>query len=117
MTKRSWSADDKRFVGARAGWKCESCVCVLPAAFEIDHVNPLEDGGLDCIDSNAQALCPSCHATKTQRERRIRVERAAKRLRELKESEGPARQSGKRAEDVVLDIENPFAKFAFMKRI
>lgn len=115
MTKRSWSADDKRFAGARSGWKCESCKCVLPAAFEVDHIIPLEDGGLDCIEANAQALCPNCHAGKTQKERRVRVERAARRLRELRELEGPAMQSEKRVEDVVLDIENPFARFVFLR--
>jgi 5-methylcytosine-specific restriction endonuclease McrA len=115
MTKRRFTADDKRFAGARAGWKCQICACVLPAAFEVDHVVALEDGGLDCIQKNAQALCPNCHGQKTQQERRVRVKRAMERLRELRESEGPARQSDKGVEEVILDVENPFAKFVFVR--
>jgi 5-methylcytosine-specific restriction endonuclease McrA len=115
MSRRSWSADDKRLVGARASWRCESCESLLPASFECDHVVPLEDGGADDIESNSQALCNRCHADKTQRERRVRIERATKRLRELRDAEAPAKQSDKRVEDVILDTSNPFARFVFSR--
>ena len=29
----------------------------------------LQNNGLDCIETNAEALCNACHATKTLRER------------------------------------------------
>ena len=41
---------------------------VLPAEFELDHIIPLFEGGADCYITNSQALCPNCHARKTQSE-------------------------------------------------
>lgn len=41
-------------------------------AIEIDHVLPLEDGGLD-EPANLQPLCHGCHAIKTQAENRARL--------------------------------------------
>lgn len=67
--KRKWTSSEKRAVGARQSWKCASCNTLLPATFEIDHVIPLHNGGLDCSDANGEALCNPCHATKTLRER------------------------------------------------
>lgn len=40
---------------------------MLPAAYQVDHTVPLCDGGADDI-SNCSAMCPNCHATKTQLE-------------------------------------------------
>ena len=66
---RKWTSSEKRAVGARQNWKCACCQKLLPATFEIDHVTPLHLGGLDCCETNAEALCNSCHAHKTLRER------------------------------------------------
>ena len=41
---------------------------MLPATYELDHMIPLWAGGLDCYETNAQALCNPCHASKSQRE-------------------------------------------------
>jgi len=68
-TRRKWTSSEKRAVGARQNWKCACCQKLLPATFEIDHVTPLHLGGLDCCETNAEALCNSCHAHKTLRER------------------------------------------------
>lgn len=66
--KRSWTASEKREVGARQCWRCAHCKELLPAAFECDHVFALHNGGPDTLD-NAEALCPRCHSAKTLRER------------------------------------------------
>lgn len=69
LTHRSWTSSAKRTVGARQEWTCKQCKFLLPATFEVDHVIPLHSGGLDCIDTNAEALCNACHASKTLRDR------------------------------------------------
>lgn len=48
---------------------CEHCQqdgCVTPAQ-EVDHIIPLENGGTH-DEANLQALCKSCHSSKTARE-------------------------------------------------
>ena len=67
-TKRgAVSAPVTKIVAARQAWRCAGCESLLPAAFQIDHREPLWRGGPDHLD-NLQALCPNCHAAKTQRE-------------------------------------------------
>lgn len=56
-------------VGSRQCWRCACCTLLLPGTFEVDHTVPLHVGGLDCIDSNAQALCNLCHSNKTLKDR------------------------------------------------
>jgi len=75
--KRSFRDGHKRIVAARQEWKCASCSIVLPSAFQVDHIIPLWRDGEDSID-NAQALCPTCHAQKTQREEIARHEEKRK---------------------------------------
>jgi hypothetical protein len=58
---------EKKTVAARQSWRCSACDALLSSAYQIDHTVPLCDGGLDHI-SNATAMCPNCHALKTQRE-------------------------------------------------
>lgn len=64
---------------------CAGCGCVVayPSGFELDHIQPLADGGLDTED-NCQILCvqrvatadgielSGCHAEKTRREAKAR---------------------------------------------
>ena len=112
---RSWTADQKRQVAAAQKWTCGHCANLLNAAFEIDHIVPLENGGEDDILTNAQALCSNCHSLKTQRERVDRIARARKRLAELQKNDVcTIPVSSTRAEDAVLDETNPFAKFCFL---
>jgi hypothetical protein len=75
---RTLSEPEKKSVAARQGWHCSACACVLPSAYQVDHTTPLCDGGRDHVD-NATAMCPNCHAQKTQREAagRARAARAA----------------------------------------
>ena len=76
--KRKWTSSEKRSVGARQAWTCARCAKLLPATFEVDHVQPLHQGGADCVETNAEALCNQCHARKTLDERmqfeRLRTE-------------------------------------------
>ena len=65
--RRKLTEPEKKRVAAAQLWRCAACDDVLPAAYQIDHKVPLADGGRDHVD-NAQALCPNCHADKTQRE-------------------------------------------------
>ena len=74
------SAAAARQIGASQEWKCAQCAALLPAAFEIDHKTPLWKGGADSRE-NMWALCPNCHANKTQLEaidRRLGKESAEK---------------------------------------
>ena len=116
--RRTWTADQKRIVAAENNWRCGICNNLLNAAFEIDHVIALENGGIDDIGSNAQALCANCHALKSQKERVERIEKAKEQLEKYKfeNSKQPIIiQQKTKPEDVILDAENPFANFAFMK--
>src|SRR5688500_4797006 len=47
------------------------CECGAIAT-DVDHVTAIEDGGNPWALFNLQALCASCHATKTNRELRTR---------------------------------------------
>lgn len=57
----------KKQVAADQEWKCSMCKYVLSSAYQIDHINPLWKGGSNDRD-NLTALCPNCHALKTQQE-------------------------------------------------
>ena len=116
MPKRTWKADEKRVVAAKNAWKCALCENVLNAAFEIDHILPLEEGGSNDLHTNAQALCSLCHSIKTQRERILRMRKARETLDALQknDTENGDDTRPKRAEDVILDPCNPFAKYCFL---
>ena len=64
-TKRvHFTAALKRIIGAEQKWRCAHCRQLLPASFQIDHIQALHKGG-DNNRRNLQALCPNCHASKT----------------------------------------------------
>ena len=53
-------------IAYRQEYKCAHCKELLdPDAFDVDHVEELQDGGIDEI-ANLQALCCCCHAKKTR---------------------------------------------------
>lgn len=91
------------------------CDDLLSAAFEIDHIVALENGGADDAETNGQALCPNCHALKSQTERIERIKMAREKLKTQNLSVVPVKNTPKRSEDVILDDENPFACFAYLK--
>tara|TARA_Y100000817_G_C16772144_1_gene506600 strand:+ start:71 stop:616 length:546 start_codon:yes stop_codon:yes gene_type:complete len=63
-SKRSVSETKKKFIASRQSWKCKSCQTQLDAAFEVNHIIALENGGTNHID-NLEALCRNCHGQKT----------------------------------------------------
>lgn len=45
-------------------YKCNTCKCMLPPTYQIDHITPWSETMNNSIE-NLQALCPNCHAVKT----------------------------------------------------
>jgi hypothetical protein len=69
--KRKVSAALKKEVAFEQGYKCSDCNKILPPSYQIDHILPFSISR-DDSRANLTALCPNCHANKTQREcRRI----------------------------------------------
>lgn len=58
----------------RAGGVCQACGRTGSRLFA-DHIVELKDGGAATDLANGQALCGSCHTTKTARERAARLGR------------------------------------------
>ncbi|MAS10311.1 HNH endonuclease [Salinisphaera sp.] len=57
--------------------RCAGCGAIVAyEQFELDHVQPLSDGG-STDDSNTQALCIPCHREKTNAEVSERAKRRA----------------------------------------
>lgn len=54
------------------------CRDLLPASFVMDHIVPLRFGGSNAL-KNFQALCGSCHATKSVKENQMHAERLRER--------------------------------------
>lgn len=55
-------------IHANQQYKCNKCKCMLPSTAQTDHVIPLAIGGSN-EKHNLQALCPNCHAKKTEQDR------------------------------------------------
>ena len=122
--KRTWTPDQKRVAAASVGWRCQHCNQILNAAFECDHRIPLEQGGADDIRTNCDVLCSNCHSLKTQQERMERNRKARKKLEELqtlrhKDAQPPIDDNPptfQSLEDLVMDDENPFRAFCFVRK-
>ena len=97
--KRSFTETIKKKIAASQKWKCSGCEQLLESTYQVDHSIPLWAGGEDCPD-NATALCPNCHAIKTQAEASVR----AKRIRETNQQRVDA------ARECVLKEEQAFCR-------
>ena len=64
-------------IARRQAFKCNACTALFDDMWEIDHVQPLCEGGMD-DESNMQALCGDCHRAKSSDEMRARTDRAFK---------------------------------------
>ena len=78
--RRRLCLSEKLVVMCKSQYNCHDCHNLLPPTCEIDHIIPLHDKRwLDLGEreayvranemNNLCALCPNCHAKKTQRER------------------------------------------------
>lgn len=63
-TKRKDTKKEKYEVASQQSWKCNLCLELLPSHFEIDHIVPLDHGGVNQME-NYQALCCTCHSYKS----------------------------------------------------
>lgn len=67
MSKRNLREAVKKQVAYSQQYKCGLCNVLLPPTFQVDHIVP-HSISLDDSENNLQALCPNCHAKKTQKE-------------------------------------------------
>jgi 5-methylcytosine-specific restriction endonuclease McrA len=65
--KRNVKESMKKQVASEQNWRCKICAMQLPGNYEIDHIKPIKNGGVN-DRVNLQALCRNCHGEKTQRE-------------------------------------------------
>ena len=65
--KRNVKESMKKQVASEQNWRCKICAMQLPGNYEIDHIKPIKNGGVN-DRLNLQALCRNCHGEKTQRE-------------------------------------------------
>lgn len=72
--RRKLTSADKKYVAAKQKWKCAMCHETLPPRFEVDHIVQWSKGGSDELH-NLQALCPNCHANKTELDRQEESEK------------------------------------------
>lgn len=108
-TRRTWKVSEQKIVGARQKWRCNVCECLLPSAYELDHIIPLWKGGQDDYEVNAQALCGNCHNSKTQLERLERDK--------LNRQSSIVTVLSARLKADSLQHDNPFAQFAYIPGI
>ena len=67
LNKRKLTEREKKFVSSTQDWKCGYCKKSLPPSYQVDHIVPFSICHNDDI-INLMALCPTCHANKTQTE-------------------------------------------------
>ena len=91
---------------------------MLPATYEIDHVLALHMGGLDCAETNAEALCNTCHASKTIKERIARELVRTTAIMDAKAREPPPLRGCTRVLDAIPGpefVENAFLRFGYVR--
>ena len=71
MSSRPWERLRQQVL-ARDKYLCQRCLAFdrVTRAVEVDHIIPLEQGGLEDDSRNCQSLCHDCHLIKTATERR-----------------------------------------------
>lgn len=57
----------RKIVAAEQKWRCKNCNQLLSAAFDIDHLVPVCEGGTNDRE-NLVALCKNCHGIKTMQD-------------------------------------------------
>ena len=76
IKRRSLMRGEKTQIKKRQKYKCANCGMDISklARIDYDHITPISMGGTNDL-SNFQALCPNCHAEKTQMDR-VKIARA-----------------------------------------
>jgi len=100
--RKKWTKAERKKVLKRQNEKCAKCKTKfsVTSVIHFDHKNPLGLGGSDTL-RNIQALCPNCHADKTQEDR----DKIAKQNRKEKEKDpysnllGIPQSRGKKSKD------------------
>lgn len=64
---RKLTESEKKIVACSQGWRCRNCNELLPSSYQVDHIIPWSITNDDKTE-NLVALCPTCHASKTQAE-------------------------------------------------
>ena len=67
FSRREWAAA-REATFRRAGYRCQSPGCGRAGGLEADHIRPIHWGGAILEGDNLQALCRSCHISKTRAE-------------------------------------------------
>ena len=80
-TRRAFSQSQKSEIWDRQKGICRGSHCghsqLLRAATHYDHIKPHEDGGKTIV-KNGQALCATCHALKSNKDRLKKVDKKRK---------------------------------------
>jgi phage FluMu protein Com len=66
--RKKFSDWERRMIACQQAYRCALCAKLLPFAWELDHINPLFNGG-DNERQNMQILCGCCHGAKSILER------------------------------------------------
>lgn len=67
MTSRKLKESEKKIIASNQEWKCKICTKILSSTYQVDHIVPFSITQNDTAN-NLQALCVSCHCSKTQNE-------------------------------------------------
>ncbi|MCX6818524.1 MAG: HNH endonuclease [Candidatus Aenigmarchaeota archaeon] len=77
-TRRAFSQTQRNEIWDRQKGKCTGSHCghktLLRSATHYDHIIPWEKGGKTVV-SNGQALCPTCHSVKSNKDRLKKVDK------------------------------------------
>jgi hypothetical protein len=81
MPQRKLTESEKKMVAASQGWRCGKCDELLQASYQVDHIVPHSISN-DDRPENLIALCPTCHAGKTQIENKRIIQFKKKRAKD-----------------------------------
>lgn len=68
--RKKFAEWEKRLIAWQQRYRCAVCSKMLPFAWELDHINPLFNGGSNDRE-NVQILCGCCHGAKSILERSV----------------------------------------------
>jgi hypothetical protein len=78
---RKLTESEKKIIACSQKWNCGKCNNILPSSYQVDHIVPWSITNNDNFE-NLVALCPTCHASKTQVENKRILQFKKKRAKE-----------------------------------